>query len=242
MKSMFSSVTRGDDVDPFDPATSFVARLHRDLTARGFEVWFDRIAMPSRGLTFHQEIQDAVAAARAVGAGRRAKSRCVGLRAAGMAVLAPCRQDRRDDSVSGEFLRLLRLTHRQQFAANGPVRYSGWDGGHRLNHDGELSVVAWGRVRGKYDPCRTASLRNVTPRHPRLRQFDVQRPEAGTQCAAEGRVSRAGEVLPRARLPVSGDRSSVGRADAKPASTIARCVSVSTSYGGRKTCRRNRIF
>src|SRR5260221_6599398 len=28
----------------------------------GFEVWFDRIAMPSRGLTFHQEIQDAVAA------------------------------------------------------------------------------------------------------------------------------------------------------------------------------------
>ena len=32
------------------------------LTARGFEVWFDRMAMPSRGLTFHQEIQDAVAA------------------------------------------------------------------------------------------------------------------------------------------------------------------------------------
>ena len=26
------------------------ARLHRDLTARGFEVWFDRVAMPSRGL------------------------------------------------------------------------------------------------------------------------------------------------------------------------------------------------
>ena len=39
-----------------------VSPLHRDLTARGFEVWFDRMAMPSRGLTFHQEIQDAVAA------------------------------------------------------------------------------------------------------------------------------------------------------------------------------------
>ena len=62
MPSIFLSYARGDDVDPFDPATSFVLRLHRDLTARGFEVWFDRIAMPSRGLTFHQEIQDAVAA------------------------------------------------------------------------------------------------------------------------------------------------------------------------------------
>src|SRR5712671_6832427 len=62
MSGIFLSYARGDDLDPFDPATSFVARLHRDLTAHGFEVWFDRIAMPSRGLTFHQEIQDAVAA------------------------------------------------------------------------------------------------------------------------------------------------------------------------------------
>src|SRR5438874_1778816 len=62
MTSIFLSYARGDDALPFDPATSFVARLHRDLTARGFEVWFDRMAMPSRGLTFHQEIQDAVAA------------------------------------------------------------------------------------------------------------------------------------------------------------------------------------
>ncbi len=62
MPSIFLSYARGDDVDPFDPDTSFVARLYRDLTARGFEVWFDRMAMPSRGLTFHQEIQDAVAA------------------------------------------------------------------------------------------------------------------------------------------------------------------------------------
>jgi len=51
MPSIFLSYARGDDVDPFDPSTSFVARLHRDLTTRGFEVWFDRIAMPSRGLT-----------------------------------------------------------------------------------------------------------------------------------------------------------------------------------------------
>lgn len=46
----------------FTPATSFAAKPHRDLTARGFEVWFDRMAMPSRGLRIHQEIQDAVAA------------------------------------------------------------------------------------------------------------------------------------------------------------------------------------
>jgi len=53
MSTIFLYYARGDDVDPFDPATSFVARLHRDLTARGFEVWFDRMAIPSRGLTFH---------------------------------------------------------------------------------------------------------------------------------------------------------------------------------------------
>ncbi len=33
-----------------------------DLAAGGFEVWFDRVSMPSRNLTFHQEIRDAVAA------------------------------------------------------------------------------------------------------------------------------------------------------------------------------------
>jgi hypothetical protein len=38
MTSILLSHARGDDVDPFDPATSFVARLPRDLTARGFEV------------------------------------------------------------------------------------------------------------------------------------------------------------------------------------------------------------
>src|SRR5436190_13708430 len=62
MTNIFLSYARGDDVQPFDPATSFVARLSRDLTAAGFDVWFDRDDMPSRSLTFHQEIRDAIAA------------------------------------------------------------------------------------------------------------------------------------------------------------------------------------
>ena len=53
----------GDDNQPFEPATSFLACLHRDLTAAGLDIWFDRVSMPSRRLTFHQEIRDAVAAA-----------------------------------------------------------------------------------------------------------------------------------------------------------------------------------
>jgi hypothetical protein len=40
--------------------------LYPALEARSFEVWFDRMAMPSRGLTVHQEIQVAVAARRHV--------------------------------------------------------------------------------------------------------------------------------------------------------------------------------
>jgi hypothetical protein len=62
MSRVFLSYARGDDGEPFDPATSFVARLHRDLTDRGFRVWFDRVNMPSRNLAFHQEIRDAVQA------------------------------------------------------------------------------------------------------------------------------------------------------------------------------------
>jgi hypothetical protein len=62
MVTLFLSYARGDDANPFDPATSFVARLHQDLTARGFDVWFERDAMPTRRLIIHQEIQDAVAA------------------------------------------------------------------------------------------------------------------------------------------------------------------------------------
>jgi hypothetical protein len=41
---------------------SSVRRPHADLTRAGFDVWFDRVSMPSRQLTFHQEIRDAIAA------------------------------------------------------------------------------------------------------------------------------------------------------------------------------------
>lgn len=58
---IFLSYARADDVEPFNPKTSFVARLHRDLEAKGLDVWFDRVDMPSRSLTFHQEIRDAIA-------------------------------------------------------------------------------------------------------------------------------------------------------------------------------------
>src|SRR5688572_15212913 len=55
MTTLFLSYARGDD-EPF------VERLYHALTARGFNVWFDRVSMPSRRLTFHQEIRDAIGA------------------------------------------------------------------------------------------------------------------------------------------------------------------------------------
>jgi hypothetical protein len=54
MISIFLSYARKDD-------EAFVQRLHADLTRAGFDVWFDRASMPSRQLTFHQEIRDAIA-------------------------------------------------------------------------------------------------------------------------------------------------------------------------------------
>ena len=54
MSAFFLSYARGDD-EPF------VRRLYADLTAAGFDVWFDRVSMPSRNLTFHEEIRDAIA-------------------------------------------------------------------------------------------------------------------------------------------------------------------------------------
>jgi WD40 repeat protein len=62
MTKLFISYARGDDGEPFDPVTSFVARLHADLTSAGIDVWFDRVSLPSRQLTFHQEIADAIRA------------------------------------------------------------------------------------------------------------------------------------------------------------------------------------
>ena len=50
---IFLSYSRADD-EPF------VWRLCEGLKSAGFTVWFDRISMPSRQLTFHQEIRDAV--------------------------------------------------------------------------------------------------------------------------------------------------------------------------------------
>ena len=54
MTSVFLSYARDDD-------KAFVKRLHDDLTAAGFDGWFDLVNMPSRNLTFHQEIRDAIA-------------------------------------------------------------------------------------------------------------------------------------------------------------------------------------
>ncbi|HMP75225.1 MAG TPA: NB-ARC domain-containing protein [Kiritimatiellia bacterium] len=53
MKRIFISYARGDD-EPF------VRRLQADLVKAGFRVWFDRESLLSRGLTFHQEIRDAI--------------------------------------------------------------------------------------------------------------------------------------------------------------------------------------
>lgn len=55
MISIFLSYARGDD-------EAFVRRLYDDLTTHDFDVWFDRVSMPSRQLTFLQEIRDAIAA------------------------------------------------------------------------------------------------------------------------------------------------------------------------------------
>lgn len=51
--TVFLSYARGDD-------ERFVRRLHDDLEAAGFDAWFDRVDMPQRPLTFHQEIEDAI--------------------------------------------------------------------------------------------------------------------------------------------------------------------------------------
>ena len=52
---IFLSYARQDD-DGLS-ADSFVRRLHADLTAHGLDVWWDRVAMPSRGVPFLDEIK-----------------------------------------------------------------------------------------------------------------------------------------------------------------------------------------
>ena len=51
--TLFLSYARADD-EPF------VRRLYDDLKAHGFNVWFDRVSMPSRGLGFAPEIARAI--------------------------------------------------------------------------------------------------------------------------------------------------------------------------------------
>jgi len=53
--TIFLSYARGDD-EPF------VKRLYEDLTAHGYSVWWDRVSMPARRLSFHQEISDSIRA------------------------------------------------------------------------------------------------------------------------------------------------------------------------------------
>ena len=50
---VFLSYSRNDD-------EAFVARLYQDLVRTGLKVWWDRATMPNRGLTFPQELRDAI--------------------------------------------------------------------------------------------------------------------------------------------------------------------------------------
>ena len=53
LSSLFLSYARGDD-------DAFVLKLHHDLTTRGFDVWFDREALPGKGRTFLREVRQAI--------------------------------------------------------------------------------------------------------------------------------------------------------------------------------------
>jgi hypothetical protein len=66
---VFLSYGRGDDrlqpgdADPNyfeDRDRSFTRQLYEDLTNAGFVVWWDRVNMPTRGLTFNHEIREAI--------------------------------------------------------------------------------------------------------------------------------------------------------------------------------------
>jgi hypothetical protein len=70
MRTIFLSSARGDD-EPF------VRRLYDDLTVHGFDVWFDRVSMPSRQFTFFQEIRDASAARERLDSGEFRVRSCI---------------------------------------------------------------------------------------------------------------------------------------------------------------------
>jgi hypothetical protein len=52
----------GRDTDYDKPDQSFMRRLYDHLTAAGFAVWWDRVSLPSRSLSFTEEIETAVRA------------------------------------------------------------------------------------------------------------------------------------------------------------------------------------
>jgi|GEM_PF-1053957 len=59
--SIFISYGRGDDDEDYHNADkSFLRKLYNDLRSRSFNVWWDRESMPSRGLTFVDEIKNAI--------------------------------------------------------------------------------------------------------------------------------------------------------------------------------------
>jgi hypothetical protein len=53
LDKLFLSYARADD-------SGFVSRLYDDLIQLGYEVWWDKMSMPSRALKFLQEIRDAI--------------------------------------------------------------------------------------------------------------------------------------------------------------------------------------
>ncbi|MHB8751396.1 MAG: tetratricopeptide repeat protein, partial [Aggregatilineales bacterium] len=58
---VFLSYARADDDTNYDdPAKSLLRRLHNDMKAAGFEVWWDRMSLPSRGETFTSELEAAI--------------------------------------------------------------------------------------------------------------------------------------------------------------------------------------
>jgi tetratricopeptide (TPR) repeat protein len=62
-KRVFLSYARADDDPDYDSeAKSFLRRLYNGLTVAGFAVWWDRVSLPSRGMSFTKEIEDAIRA------------------------------------------------------------------------------------------------------------------------------------------------------------------------------------
>lgn len=58
---VFLSYARADDDPNYDDASkSFMRRLYKFLDAAGFDVWWDRVSLPSRGEEFTKEIEEAI--------------------------------------------------------------------------------------------------------------------------------------------------------------------------------------